>query len=346
MRRLWHQNRWWVGRLIAVPFHLLLFIIVTFALIRLIPGDPVIALLGPSYTPEQYEAMQRAIGLDGTIWDQLVRYIGGLLQLDLGTSLVSGRPVTDQLGTRFPATLELTLQSVGLAVTLSVLLSYIAVVRPTGLVSRITRGFAQTSGAIPDYVLAIAGIIFFYALLHWIPAPLGRLDPSLSTPDPITNMPMLDALLGGRPDAVASIAEHTVLPVLAMAIGQTPLMIRLLLSGFDEAVKSAPVRFKVAAGAGHTHVVLSIIRRAAPPALIMCGGIFGATLGGTVILERMFGFTGLGTYAINAVAAGDYTAMQGVLMLIAAVSLLMYLVIDLLNMIIDPRRRPGARVEE
>lgn len=346
MISLLRRNRWWLSRVLVLPIHLLLFISVIFVMIRLIPGDPVVALLPPQYTHEDYLRMQAAVGLDGSIWDQWVRYAGGLLRFDLGKSIISGAPALDQLATRFPPTLELTLQTVSVTVLFSGVAAYIAVVRPRNAFSGAMRAFAQTAGAIPDYVLAIVGILVLYSGLGWIPAPIGRLDPRILAPTAITNMPMLDAMLNENWAAFASIAAHTALPIFAMSIAQAPLMLRLLIAGYEEAVQSAPIRFKIAAGAKRGHVVASVVRRAIPPAVIMCAGIFGGTLGGTVVLENMFGFTGIGTYAVGAVSSGDYTAMQAILLMIAAISLLLYLLIDLVNMVLDPRRRPGVRTEE
>lgn len=340
-----HQQ-WWVQRVAALPAHLLFFVIVTFFLVRMIPGDPILVLLGQNYSPEGYRALQEQLGLDGSVPAQLWRYLGGIVHLDLGDSLISGRPVLTELLDRLPPTLELALLGLGASILVSLAAAYFLVSHPTNPLSRILRGYARAAGAIPEYVLAIAAIFVFYATLHLAPAPLGRLSVELTSPAVRTGFPLLDAAIDCDWPAFASTAAHLVLPVCVLVLSQSALLMKLLVSALDEAAAASPTLFRIASGAGRGTVLLSVFRRAAPASVTMAGILFGYLLGGAVVLENLFGFTGLGSYVVDAVASGDFVATQGFLLVVATLSLFVFLVVDLVTMLLDPRRRAGAPVQE
>lgn len=336
------RQRWWVARVLALPVHLLVFTVLSFALVRSMPGDPVLVLLGQNYTPEGYAALQADLGLDGTVLEQFRGYLGQLLTLDLGNSIATGRPVLTELAERLPQTLELAGLGLFFAVLTSTVAALFAVLRPTNVFSRAVRVYARTAGALPEYVVAIAALFFCYAVLHVAPAPVGRIAPELPAPATVTGFPLLDTVLQGYWPATASMVAHLVLPVLVMVIAHSALLTRMLLAGLDEAVDNSQTRFRIASGAKRSAVVTSMLRRAAPPAVTTTGTLFGYLLGGAVVIESLFGLSGLGGYAVDAVSASDVVAMQGFLLVIAALSLVVFLAVDLVNMSVDPRRRPGT----
>ncbi|MBF4481130.1 peptide/nickel transport system permease protein [Rhodococcus rhodochrous J3] len=343
--RYLHRNRWWITRVLALPVHVFVFVVLTFLLVRSMPGDPIRAMLGQNYTPESYAAMQERMGLNGTMFQQLTSYLHGIVNLDLGESIVNGRPVIDELQTRLPATLELALLGLGLSILLSIAASYIAVFHHRSVIAHIIRGYARAAGAVPEYVLAVAGILLFYATLQIVPAPMGRLDVDEIAPPTTTGFPLVDALLAGRPDAFWSTLAHLALPVVVMCAAHSALLIRVLVSALDKEADATATRFRIASGASTRTVVKSIYRRAAPASVTMAGTLFGYLLGGTVILETLFGLSGMGKYALDAVNSGDVVVMQGFLLTVATLSLLVFLLVDVTNMLIDPRRRPGVRTE-
>jgi peptide/nickel transport system permease protein len=342
---LLRRHRWWVGRVAVLPVHVAFFALVVFFLVRAIPGDPVLIVTGGQITPEIYARVQHALGLDGSTLEQLGHYFSALAHFDLGKSMLSGRSVASELTTRFPATLELALMGLLAVTTASLAAAYVAVMHPRRLVARIIRGYARTAGAVPEFCVGIALIVVFYADLHWAPAPIGRIDPHLSQPDSITHMPFVDSILSADWPVARSMAAHLVLPVTVMVLAQSAVLLKLLISGFEEAVDAAPTRFRIASGASRRIVLLSILRRALPPAVTMLGIIFGYLLGGAVILESLFGFTGMGQYMVEGVNSKDLVVMQGFLLATAVISLTVFLLVDLLNMLLDPRRKPGVRVE-
>ena len=339
------KNRWWVTRVLMLPVQLALFALVVFVLVRAIPGDPVLTVLGTQFTPALYARTKHALGLDGSFATQLGHYYGNLIHLNLGSSITSGRPVTTELATRLPATLELALLAMAAVTVCSVAASYIAVMRPASVPARIIRGYARTAGAIPEFCVGLALIFIFYAELHWAPAPLGRIDPRLTQPPAITHFPLLDSVLEGDWTVTWSMLQHLVLPIAVEVIAQSAIMVRLLVSGLDESLEAAPTRFRIASGASRQTVTLSMYRRALPATITMMGTMFGYLLGGAVILEALFGFTGMGQYLVDSVDSKDFISLQASLLIVGALSLVVFLLVDLLNMLLDPRRKPGARVE-
>jgi ABC-type dipeptide/oligopeptide/nickel transport system permease component len=345
MRSWIRSQRWWLGRLGVLPVHLLVFAIITFFLVRLMPADPARAMLGQNFTPEAYQKLKHQLGLDGSVVHQLWTYLGQLAHGNLGTSLFTQRSVVSELSTRLPSTVEIAILGLSTSVVLALIGSYVAVMHPRTVAGKVIRAYAAAAGAIPEYVLAVAGIFILYSMLHLAPAPMGRLSAAIATPAEVTHFPLLDALLAGRPDAFTDELEHLAMPVFVLAVSEAAVLVKLLVGGLEEAIAAAPTRFRIATGASRKMVLASIYRRAAPSAITMCGILFGYLLGGAVILENLFGFNGVGAYAVNAVSSGDFVALQGFLLVVAFLSMLVFLITDLVNMTIDPRRRPGTAGE-
>jgi ABC-type dipeptide/oligopeptide/nickel transport system permease component len=339
------RQRWWAGRIAVLPVHIAVWALVVFFLVRAIPGNPVVIVTGGQYTPAIYAHVKHELGLDGSTFHQLGHYFWQLLHFRLGSSILSGTPVVTELKTRLPATVELALQSMTAVIVTSFIASYVAVMHPKNLLSRIIRGYARTAGAIPEFCVGIALIVIFYAELHWAPAPLGRVSPSITPPASITGFPFLDTILRGDWSVAGNMLEHLILPLTVEIVAQSAVMIRLLISGLEEAVDAPATRFRIASGASRRMVVLSVYRRALPATVAMLGMLFGYLLGGAVILESLFGFAGMGQYMVDAVNSKDFVVMQGVLIVIAAVALTVFLLVDLVNMVLDPRRKPGVRSE-
>ncbi|WP_353807735.1 ABC transporter permease [Agromyces sp. SYSU T00194] len=339
------RQRWWITRILVLPLHILVFALLAFFLVRLMPGDPVQNFLRDgSPTEEDYARVEAALGLDGSLLEQFGRYLAGLAQFDLGTSITSGKPVFDELMLRFPITLQLTV--VGLVVTIAVafLGSYLAAVAPTSIVGRGIRVYARTAGAIPDFVLGVVSIFLFYVLLRIAPPPVGLVGAIQTLPEPITGFSLIDSALVGDWEITGSILAHLGLPVLVLALGYSPLIMKILIISLDEAVDAPSTRFRISTGASRGMVIASLMRRAAPPAVVICGMLFGGLLGGSVVLDQLFSLGGVGQYAVASINANDFPVLQGFLVLTAAVSLVVYLLVDVVNMLLDPRRRPGMVV--
>jgi ABC-type dipeptide/oligopeptide/nickel transport system permease component len=345
MKAYFGRNRWWILRTLALPLHIFLFATLAFFLARVVPGDPVAVTLEASngYTEADYEKAAAAMGLGGSLWDQLLTFWSRLAQGNLGTSLISGSPVLPEIWSRLPSTLELV--GIGLigAALLSVLLGLVLLTTENRIAQRLIRGYSQTAGTVPPFALAVVGIFVFFVLLHWLPAPLGRVDGG--TPEAtVTGFPLLDAALTGNGAAFGQICAHYILPIAVMVLCYTPYIFGQLVVGLDDAARSAATLFRIASGAKRSLVYLSIFRRAASSSIVMFAGLLGGLIGGVVVLEQLFSFGGVGQFAVDAVNTSDFVALQGFLIVIAAFCLVIFLLVDIINMLLDPRRRPGEAV--
>ena len=346
MSGLWHRQSWWIKRLAMLPVHLFIFAIVVFFLVRLIPGDPVRVISGgQTMTPEQYDAAKESLGLTGSVFAQLGRYLGNVLTLDFGNSIVNGAGVLGEMMRRLPETVELALLAMVVSSLLTLVLGFFVVLRPRNPVSRVISAYARAAGAIPDFCLGVAGIFVFYSVLHWAPAPIGRFDTMLNPAPKVTGFPLVDAMLSSDTILLSSMVEHLWLPVLVLVIAYAPMLLKLFIRSVEQAKDAQSTKFRIASGASSSMVMRSIARRALPSTIAMFGTIFGFMLGGAVIVEQLFALPGMGEYAVQAVTRSDFVALQGFLLIVAAVSLVIFLLVDVVNMILDPRRRPGAVTE-
>ncbi|WJL94775.1 ABC transporter permease [Microbacterium sp. ET2] len=334
------RRHWWLLRTILLAaVNLLVFVFVSFFLVKLIPGDPVVTATGGRLTGADLEEARASYGLDGSVGEQLLTYLGSLARLDLGTSIATGRPIAEDLATRIPATLELVFTGLLAASVVALLLSHYVVTHRANRVSRILLSYARSAGALPEYVIGIAFIYLFFAVLGWAPAPSGRLDPMLLAPPQVTGFPILDALITGDTAAAASYASRLALPVIVMMVAHAPLLMKTLIINLDHAIDEPSTRFRIASGAPRRSILLSVYRRALPSVVAMLGMMFGLLLGGAIVLESLFALGGLGQYAVDAVNASDVFALRSFLLVVAAMCLAIYLIVDILTMTLDPRRR-------
>jgi len=342
MRTWFSNNRWWLARLAALPLHLFAFAIVVFFIVRLVPGDAAITMTEGQASAEQLDEIRESLGLNEPVIVQLGLFLLNLLRLDFGTANSTGQSVFSDVISRVPQTLELTLMALFVAAVIAVLLSAAAVFAPKSPFALVARGYSRAAGALPDFCLGIIAILVFYVVLRVSPAPLGRLDARMSSPESVTNFPFFDTLLSGNSALIASAASHLVLPIAAMSLAYAPYLMKQLIPGLEEQVEAPSTRFRIASGGSRFMMIVSVFRRALPAVLVVSGSLLGSLIGGAVVMESMFGLGGIGQYAVNAVNASDYPAMQGVLIVIVAVVLLIFLIVDLLTLILDPRRRVGA----
>lgn len=334
------NNRWWLRRLCMLPVHLFIYAIAIFFLLRLIPGDPVYVISkGQNLSAERYEQMREALGLSGSLWDQFATYMQRILRLDFGTSLTNGGPVWKQLTARLPQTLELATLGMGLVALFTLGTSYIICFHPKAGLAQALRFYGNAAGALPDFILGVAGIYLFYAVLHWVPAPIGLYNPLMSAPPPITGSIIIDSLLQGKWDLLKSVSSHLVLPLIVLMLSYSPIPLKILVRALDDAIDAPATRFRISTGASRVMVIASVYRRALPPTVAIFGTLFGFMLGGVVIIEQLFGMPGMGQYAVDAVNSSDFVSLQAFLLLVAALSLLVFLIVDVAVMLLDPRRR-------
>jgi ABC-type dipeptide/oligopeptide/nickel transport system permease component len=341
------RQRWWITRVAVLPVHLFLFAIAVFFLVRLIPGNPVLTLLqGQPASPQSIAAARQSLGLSGGELHQLTTYLGHVVTLKFGNSMITDQPVLPVIGQRLPQTVEITVIAMVGAVVVTLLSSLVVVLRPRNLVSRILILWSRAPGAVPDFVLGVAGILLFYSVLRWAPAPLGLYNPLLTKPPVITSFPIVDAVLSGNWTLVRSMISYLMLPEIVLIVSYSPFLMKLFIRGLNDAIDAAPTRFRIASGASHRAILLSVARRAAPATIAMFGTLFGYMLGGVIVVEQLFSMPGMGQFGVNAVNTSDLVSIEAFLLVVAALSLFVFLIVDILNMIIDPRRRPGLATAE
>lgn len=323
--------------LVSLP-NLLGVVALTFVLTRLLPGDAAAYFAGPAATPESIEEIRQKLGLDRTAIEQFIAYLQQLAQGDLGRSLTSGQPVLSDLLNRLPASLELTLCALALAALIGIGLGVGAALRPRGIVDLLCSLVSTAGQAIPTFFLGLLLVFVFYYLLGWAPAPLGRLDFMYSSPTDVTGFWLIDSLIGGDIEAFLGVARQLVLPVTTLALFGIGPIARMTRASMIEALASDPVRMARAAGLPRGKVLWTYAFRAVVvPILNTLGMVFSFLLGANVLVEKVFGWPGIGAYAIESVLASDFAPIQGFVLLMATLYVVINLAIDVVAMLLDPR---------
>ena len=313
--------------------------LVTFLLVRLLPGDPARLMLGNLATPDSVRALRHKLGLDAGLWQQFVSYAGTVVHGDLGTSPFTSNPVAVDLLQRAPATLELIGYAMVLTMIIGVALAVIAVVRPGGLVDVSTSAYGMMAGAIPDFWIGLLLIFFLFHVLGWAPAPFGRLDAMVPSPPTRTGLMTIDSLLAGDWVALWSAIAHLALPVLTITLVNAGAVMKLTRAVFAQAYWSEYIGHARACGLSEWRLAVIALRGCLGPIISLAGFLTGFLLGAAVLVETLFAWGGLGQYAVQAVVNSDYAALQGFVLVASAFILVVYLVVDILHEIADPRIR-------
>lgn len=311
--------------------------LIVFFMVRLIPGDPAQLLLGQQATQEQVTALRAQLGLDQPIIVQYFFFITDALTGDLGQSL-NGRPVTAELLDRFPATLELTLAALLFAVCIGVPVGVIAAVRQYSWIDRLTSVIALTGVSMPIFWLALILVVIFTVNLQLLPFP-GRLSSGTSIVS-ITGMVIPDSILTGNMPGLWDGIKHLILP--AVALGTIPMAVvtRMTRSSMLEVMSEDYIRTAHAKGVLPRRVIFKhALRNAMLPTVTVIGLQFGLLLGGAILTETIFGWNGIGQYALESVNRRDYASIQGVVLYGAFFFVLVNLVVDVLYAVLDPRVR-------
>jgi peptide/nickel transport system permease protein len=326
------------GRLLAAVPNLVGVVAVAFALTHVLPGDPAAYFAGPSATAASVEETRHRLGLDHNLLEQFMIYVRGLARGDLGQSLISGQPVTSDLAQRLPASFELTFGALLLAAGIGVPLGMRAALRPGGWIDGLCSLVSTLGQAIPTFFLGLLLVFVFYYLLGWAPAPLGRVDSMLSPPREITGFWSIDAALSGDVALLGAVLGQLVLPVVTLGLFGVGPIARMTRASLLEVLESDFVRTARAAGLPGRQVLWTYaFRNALVPVLNTVAMVFSFLLGANVLVEKVFGWPGVGAYAIDALLASDFAPVQGFVIVMAFFYLAVNLAIDLITAVIDPR---------
>jgi dipeptide transport system permease protein len=318
-------------------------VIVTFLLTRALPGDPAAYFAGPAATKQAVEQVRVKLGLDKPLLVQFFRYAGDLSRGDLGASLTTGQPVATEIRTRLPASAELTLLGLLLAVAAAVPLGILAAIRPGSLVDHACRIIATAGVSLPVFFTGLILVYVFYYLLGFAPAPLGRLDVFFSPPPQVTGFYLIDSLIARDGELFMASLKQLVLPALTLGIFSLAPITRMTRASMLAVLSSDFVRTARASGlSAYTVIVTYAFRNAMLPVVTTLGMVFSFLLGANVLVEKVFAWPGIGSFAVEALIASDFAPVQGFVLTMAVMYVTLNLAIDILYGIIDPRLRLEA----
>jgi peptide/nickel transport system permease protein len=313
-------------------------IVVSFVLTRALPGDPAAYFAGPAADEASIAQIRAALGLDKSLPEQFLVYLGDLMRLDLGRSISTGQPVAEELARRLPASLELTLTALTLSTLIAVPLGIAAAARQGTWVDHACRALVTAGVSLPTFFTGIVLIYVFYYLLGWAPSPLGRLDFIYLEPPRVTGFLLIDTALAGDWETFLAALRQLVLPATTLALFTLAPIARMTRAGMLTALSSDYVRTARAAGLTPRKVLFGYaLRNAALPVVTTLGMVFSFVLGANVLVEKVFAWPGIGSYAVDALVKSDYAAVQGFVLAMALLFVLLNLLIDLSYALIDPR---------
>jgi dipeptide transport system permease protein len=328
--------------MMAVP-SLIGVVIVTFLLTRALPGDPAAYFAGPAATTEAIQQIRVKLGLDKPLYIQFIRYVDDLAHGDLGNSLTTGQPVGQEIKTRLPASAELTLLGLIVSVVIAVPLGILAATRPNSLIDHACRVIATAGVSLPVFFTGLILIYVFYYHLGWAPPPLGRLDIFYSPPPQVTGFYLIDSLIAGDGEVFVAALKQLILPALTLAIFSLAPIARMTRASMLAVLSSDFVRTARASGlAPFTVVITYAFRNAMLPVITTLGMVFSFLLGANVLVEKVFAWPGIGSFAVEALIASDFAPLQGFVLTMAVMYVALNLLIDILYGVIDPRMRVEA----
>lgn len=312
-------------------------ITLTFFITHVLPGNPAYSLAGPDPTPAQIRAIEHQYGFDQPLVTQYGHYLSGAVQLHFGNSIVTGDSIASDLRHRLPATLELIILAVAVAIVIGVPMGTLAARRVGRTSDRAMLGISSVVLAIPDFWLGLVLLYFFFFKLHIAPAPVGQLSPTDPTPKTITGAALLDSILTANGPALGAAAAHAVLPVLSLGAVLSAPIARLMRSATLEVLDSDYISFGRACGLPSRTLWWYGLRAAMPPVVTFVGIALSLLLGGAVLIETVFSWGGAAQYAAQAIAQQDFNAVQGFVLVAGVASIVIFFIVDLLYLVLDPR---------
>ena len=314
-------------------------LVFTFLMMRVLPGDPAVFFAsGPTAGKEEIEEIRRQMGLDKPVPEQLVRYLGDIATGNLGRSLTTGQPVLADLRQRLPASLELTFSALLLALLTAVPLGVIAALKPGSAVDHLVRFFCSLGVCMPTFVSGLLLIYVFYYLLGWSPDPTGRIDVFTSPPPKWSGFLTIDYALAGDWDGWTAAVRQLILPACTMALFVMAPLARITRASMLATLGSDFIRTARALGLKPMKVTVAYaLRNALLPVLTIAGIVFSTMLGANVLVEKVFSWPGVASYALDALLASDYAPVQGFVLLMASIFVIVNLTVDILYGVADPR---------
>lgn len=329
-------------RLAWIIFVVLGVVTLTFFISRIIPADPARLAAGLNAGQEQVEEVRRALGLDQPVYIQYQRYMAGLLRFDLGKSIQTRQPIWDDLKLVFPATLELVVYSFSIYVILGMGIGVVWAVWPDSIAASLARTVSVIGAAVPIFWIGLVFQLVFGTQLGWLPIA-GRLDLTALPPPFVTGFFTIDTLLAGDMGLFWDAVLHLILPVASLVLSLLALAARLTQAAVREELQQGYVRTARSKGLSEWAILWRhVIKNALNPVLTMLGLQFGWLLGGTILVEAVFSWPGIGLYAFESFKTFDYAPIQALTLLITFVFVFVNLLVDLTYPLLDPRLRQAT----
>ena len=325
-------------RILQMIPSVLLVLLITFSLSRIVPGDPARMMAGEQAPEEAVERIREEMGLNKSIPEQFVLYVKDVAQGDLGTAWHTGRPVTEDFAMRFPASLELALCALLLAVLIGVPVGIYAAAKKDSAADHISRVVTLLGTSVPVFWLGFMLIYLLYARFDLIPAPFGRISDNIYPPPQITGLYLLDSLLTGDLVAFRSAFSHIFLPAVCLCFGSLAIISRMTRSNMIEVLNLDYIRTARAKGIREKKVIGKHgLRNILVPVLTVIGAQFGGLIGNAVVVETIFNWPGIGSYITQSILQTDYAPVQAFTVVSVLIYMFINLLLDILYTVVDPR---------
>lgn len=324
-------------RLIIIPVSVFVLVSLASVLTALLPSNPAATILGDAASPDQVARVNAHLGVDKPFHERYLDYWGNVLRGDLGTSFFSGQSVRDEIFRFLPSTIELIVLSLAVALAIGMLIGtaggYFRNRLPDKVSKTVTAGLQST----PDFLLALILIYFVFYVANLVPAPVGRLDLGVANPPRRTGFVFIDSLLAGQVGTFSDAAGHAILPVTALGVAYAAYFAKTTRSVMGRALVAPQVEFARACGLPERRVVYYAYLAGRTPILTYVAMLFGSLLGGAAILETIFNWRGLGQWGLEGVLRLDVPIIQGFVLACGLMTLVIFLVLDVLVLVLDPR---------
>ena len=334
MRLLMYTAR----RLLFIVPVLFVALFLTFALTRIVPGNPIDRVAGPYVSEERRDELKREAYLDRPFYEQFALYVRDLFQGDMGTSYSTAQNVAKDLRERFPATFELVTYAMLFAIALALPLGILAAIKRDSWIDNIARVVSVAGVSMPIFWLGLVLLYIFFFYLEWLPGPVGRTGTATTVAAGATGFLTLDALLQGDLGLFWNAVKALILPVTTLGFVAMAPIARLTRATMAEVLESDYVRTARSLGLPFRTVVIHHgLKNALIPIITMIAAVYGYALGGEVLVEIIFAWPGIGVYSYNAILNSDFPAIQGFVLLVTFTYMLIYLVLDIVTALLDPR---------
>lgn len=311
----------------------------TFFISHVIPGDPARMLVGPHASQEALETTRAQLGLNKPIIVQYEKYIVDLVHGDLGTSIRTQRPVASELAKCFPATLELTMVSMIMAIVFGIILGVAAAVNRNKWIDHASRIFSLIGVSTPLFWSGVIALIVFYKVIPIFPAS-GRIDTFLSPPHEVTGLYIIDGLIAGNFTVIISAIHHIILPAVCLAYVQLAIVARQVRSSMIDVLEQDYIRTAKSCGISQKTIIYKYaLKNALLPTLTVTGLTVGELLGGAIITETIFAWPGMGKYVMDSIAFLDFPAIMGFTLVVSLSYVLINMVVDVLYSFLNPQIR-------